>query len=215
MLVFLGFSITDWVKAACAPCQSPGAHRIARPSRRARPPAPLPASPVWMNEATAGPFSQLPTVTLISMYDAPSDKYGTFLPREKWTCEKLWATWGPAILPACVRQKEKSMLFFQRFNGLTPFPFISKAYTTILHVHLWIFYIFKRHLWSGVWESRTRCSKKWVSRRDNFVILCLSDNRWSQKHLYSPFVFYSTADAHTNFISRFILNCPCPIQSFP
>lgn len=146
-LVFLGFSTTDWVKAACAPCQSPGAHRTARPSPLARPPARLPASPVWMNEATAGPFSQLLTVTLISMYDAPSDKYGTFLPRERWTCEKLWATWGPAILPPCVQQKEKSMLFFQRFNGLTPFPFISKAYTTILHVHLWIFCILK-----GIYE---------------------------------------------------------------
>lgn len=32
--------------------------------------------------------------------------------------------------------KGESMLFFQRFNGLTPFPFIFKAYTTILHVHL-------------------------------------------------------------------------------
>lgn len=91
--------------------------------------------------------------------------------------------------PFCHLVFDKSMLFFQRFNGLTPFPFISKAYATILHVHLWIFCIFKRHLWSGVGESRTRCSKKWVNRRGNFVILCLSDNRSSQKHLYSPSSF--------------------------
>jgi len=30
-----------------------------------------------------------------------------------------------------------------------------------------------------------------------------------------PIVFYSAADVYTNFISRFILNCPCLIQSFP
>jgi len=57
------------------------------------------------------------------MYDAPSDKYGTIFGPEK---NELVRKCGQhEDRPFCHLVFDKSMLFFQRFNGLTPFPFLS------------------------------------------------------------------------------------------
>ncbi len=129
--------------------------------------------------------------TILSVTDSDSDFDVWWTVRQTWNIFDqgkldLWEIVGNMVAghfaTLCSTKGEKHAVFpaLQRTDALS---FHSQGlYTTILHVHLWIFCILK-----GIYEVG---SENWrLNRKDNFVILCLSDNRWSQKHLYPPSSF--------------------------
>lgn len=170
--------------------------------------------------------------TILSVTDSDSDFDVWFTVRHLWNIfaqrkMNLWEIGQVGGRPFChiMFNKRRKACCFSSASTDKPFPFISKAYTTILHVHLWIFYILLRHLWTR-WREPERQFCYFVFIRQSLkskaplfpspsftwqqmFILILSGDLYWIVHVFSTFSLDLGLSRYACIISQLRHSFPC------